>query len=61
MPDVAPASQLSTLTIIVITYNIAELAIADNAKEKIRRSGKMEEAGEHIQSSKTKKYSNVYV
>lgn len=61
MPDVAPASQLSTLTIVVITYNIAELAIADNAKEKIRRSGKMEEAGEYIRSSKTKKYSNVYV
>ena len=61
MPDVAPASQLSTLTIVVRTYNIAELAIADNAKEKIRRSGKMEEAGEYIRSSKTKKYSNVYV
>lgn len=53
MPDVAPASQLSTLTIVVITYNVAELAIADNTKEKIRRSGKMEEAGEYIESSKT--------
>lgn len=35
--------------------------IADNTKEKIRRSGKMEEAGEYIQSLKMKKYSNVYV